>query len=129
MNSLADWLWWLLAVYFVFIYLMMLFRIVGDIFRSQDMGGWGKAGWILFLIFVPILAMLIYVIARGQKMAERDMAQYQQARAAQDDYIRSVAGSSSSGSAATEIAAANDLLKSGAITQAEFEALKAKALA
>jgi hypothetical protein len=129
MNSLADWLWWLLAVYFVFIYLMMLFRIVGDIFRSQDMGGWGKAGWMVFLIFVPILAMLIYVIVRGQTMAERDMAHYQQARAAQDDYIRTVAGSSGSGSAATEIATANDLLKSGAITQTEFEAIKAKALA
>jgi hypothetical protein len=129
MNSLADWLWWLLAVYFVFIYLMMLFRIIADIFRSQDMGGLAKAGWLIFLIFIPILAMLIYVIARGQNMAERDMAQYQQARSAQDDYIRSVAGSSASGSAATEIAQANELLKSGALTQPEFDALKAKALA
>lgn len=129
MDSLADWLWWLLAVYFVIIYITMLFRIIADIFRSEDMGGLGKAGWLIFLIFVPILAMLIYVIARGQNMAKRDIAQYQQARAAQDDYIRSVAGSSTSGSAAAEIAQANDLLTAGAITPAEFDALKAKALA
>jgi hypothetical protein len=128
MNSLADWLWWLLAVYFIFIYFMMLFRIIGDIFRNHDMGGWGKAGWLIFLIFVPILAMLIYVIANGKDMAQRDMAQYQAAQAAQADYIRSVASPSTS-SAASEIQKAQDLLTAGAITQAEFDALKAKALA
>jgi hypothetical protein len=128
MNSLADWLWWLLAVYFIFIYFMMLFRIIGDIFRNHDMGGWGKAGWLVFLIFVPILAMLIYVIANGKNMAQRDMAQHQSAQAAQADYIRSVASSSTS-SAASEIQKAQDLLTAGAITQAEFDALKAKALA
>ena len=128
MNSLADWLWWLLAVYFIFIYFMMLFRIIGDIFRNHDMGGWGKAGWLIFLIFVPILAMLIYVIANGKDMAQRDMAQYKSAQAAQADYIRSVASSSTS-SAASEIQKAQDLLTAGAITQTEFDALKAKALA
>lgn len=128
MNSLADWLWWLLAVYFIFIYFMMLFRIIGDIFRNHDMGGWGKAGWLIFLIFVPILAMLIYVIANGKDMAQRDMAQYQSAQAAQADYIRSVAGSGTS-SAASEIQKAQDLLTAGAISQEEFDALKAKALA
>lgn len=128
MNTLADWLWWLLAFYFILIYFLMLFRIIGDIFRSDDLGGWGKAGWLIFLIFVPILAMLIYVVTRGKDLGRRDMAQYEQARAAQDDYIRSVAGSASSSSAATEIAKAHELLQSGAITQQEFDALKANAL-
>src|SRR4051812_27365939 len=126
MNSLADWLWWLLAFYFIMIYFMMLFRIIVDIFRRDDVSGWGKAGWLIFLIFVPIVAMLVYVVSHGKDIGKRDAAQYQEARAAQDDYIRSVAGTSSG--AATEIAKANDLLKSGAITQQEFETLKASAL-
>jgi len=126
MNSLADWLWWLLAFYFIMIYFMMLFRIIVDIFRRDDVSGWGKAGWLIFLIFVPIVAMLVYVISHGKDIGKRDAAQYQEARAAQDDYIRSVAGTSSG--AATEIAKANELLQSGAITQQEFETLKASAL-
>jgi hypothetical protein len=124
--TLTDFLWWTLAVFFMVIYFMMLFRIIVDIFRSGDMGGWGKAGWLIFLLFFPLLAMLIYVIARGSGMAERDMAQYQQVRSAQDDYIRSVAQSSDP---SAQIKQAHDLLQSGAITQAEFDALKSKALA
>jgi hypothetical protein len=124
--TLTDFLWWTLAVFFMVIYFMMLFRIIVDIFRSQDMGGWGKAGWLVFLLFFPLLAMLIYVIARGKGMAERDMAQYRQVRSAQDEYIRSVA---SAADPSAQIKQAHDLLQSGAISQAEFDALKAKALA
>ncbi len=124
--TLTDFLWWTLAVFFMVIYFMMLFRIIVDIFRSEDMGGWGKAGWLIFLLFFPLLAMLIYVIARGKGMATRDMAQYQQVRSAQDDYIRSV---TQSADPSAQIKQAHDLLQSGAITQAEFDALKAKALA
>ena len=127
MNTLADWLWWLLAFYFIMIYFMMLFRIIFDIFRSDDLGGWGKAGWLVFLIFVPIVAMLIYVITRGKDLGKRDAAQYEAARRSQDDYIRSVASTSSG--PATEIAKAHELLQSGAITQQEFDSLKASALA
>jgi hypothetical protein len=97
--------------------------------RNHDIAGWGKAGRLIFLIVVPILAMLIYVIANGKDMAQRDMAQYQSAQAAQADYIRSVAGSGGSSSALSEIPKAQELLQAGAITQAEFDALKAKALA
>ena len=69
MNSLADWLWWLLAVFFVVVYFMMLFRIIVDVFRNHDSSGWAKAGWLIFLLFLPLLAMLIYVIANGKGMA------------------------------------------------------------
>jgi hypothetical protein len=124
--SLTDWLWWLLAVFFMVIYFMILFRIIVDIFRSDDMGGWAKAGWLLILIFLPLLTMLIYVIARGKGMAERDVKEYSQMQAAQDDYIRSVAASNDP---TAQIKQAHDLLASGAISQEEFDALKAKALA
>ena len=124
--SLTDWLWWLLAVFFMVIFFMMLFRIIIDIFRSDDMGGWGKAGWLILIFFVPLLGMLIYVIARGKGMAERDIKEMSQMQAAQDDYIRSVAASNDP---TAQIKQAADLLASGAITQAEFDAIKAKALA
>jgi hypothetical protein len=124
--TLTDWLWWLLAVFFMVIYFMMLFRIILDIFRSDDMGGWGKAGWLILLIFLPLLTMLIYVIARGKGMAERDIKQMTQMQAAQDDYIRSVAASNDP---TAQIKQAHDLLASGAISQEEFDAIKAKALA
>lgn len=124
--TLTDFLWWTLAVFFMVIYFMMLFRIIVDIFRSSDMGGWAKAGWLILLLFFPLLAMLIYVIARGKGMAERDMGQYQQVRSEQDQYIRSVAQSADP---SAQIKQAHGLLQSGALTQAEFDSLKAKALA
>lgn len=126
MNSLADWLWWLLAVFFMVIYFMMLFRIIMDIFRNHESSGWAKAGWLVILLFIPLITMLIYVIANGKGMAERDAAQYQAAKQSQDEYIRSVATASDP---AAQIAQAHDLLAKGAITQEEFDAIKAKALA
>ena len=125
--SLSDWLIWLLYFFFMVVYFMMIFRIIGDLFRREDLGGWGKAGWILLLLFVPLLTMLIYVISQGQKMAQRDMSQYSAMREQQADYIRSVA--SSGGDATAQIKQAHELLQSGALTQAEFDAIKAKALA
>ena len=124
--TLTDWLWWLLAVFFMVIFFMMLFRIIIDIFRSDDMGGWGKAGWLILLIIFPLIGMLIYVIARGKGMAARDVKEMSQMQAAQDDYIRSVAGTNDP---TAQIKQAHDLLSSGAITQEEFDAIKAKALA
>jgi hypothetical protein len=126
MNSLADWLWWLLAVFFMVVYFMMLFRIIVDVFRNRDSSGWAKAGWLIFLLFFPLLAMLIYVIANGKAMGQRDLADYQSAKQAQDEYIRSVASTSDP---SAQIKQAHDLLQSGAITQQEFDAIKAKALA
>jgi hypothetical protein len=124
--TLTDWLWWLLAFFFLVIYFMMLFRVIIDIFRTDD-SGFVKALWLIALLFVPLLTLLIYVIARGKDMANRDVAQYQAMQEQQADYIRSVAGGGTD--SAAQIQQAHDLLQSGAITQAEYDAIKAKALA
>ncbi|AMB59697.1 SHOCT domain-containing protein [Microterricola viridarii] len=112
---------------FAFIaYLFAIFAIIGDLFRDHKLNGWWKALWIIFLIFVPFLTALIYLIARGRGMAERQAKDVVAAQKASEQYIKQVAGSSSP---AEEINKAKALLDSGAINQAEFEALKAKALA
>jgi len=112
-------------VFIAFIaYLFALFSVVSDLFRDRKLGGWAKAIWIVFLIWVPLLTLLVYLIARGAGMAERSLEAVQQQKAATDDYIRSVAGSPSD-----EIAHAKALLDAGTITADEYAALKAKALA
>jgi ABC-type Fe3+ transport system permease subunit len=93
------------------------------------MGGGAKTVWCLFVIFVPFLGVLVYLIARGGGMSERAMEQQQEMRRQQDEYVRSVVATSTGGSSADQIAAAKQLLDAGTITQAEFDQLKAKALA
>ncbi|AQY00977.1 hypothetical protein QE375_000394 [Microbacterium foliorum] len=120
--DLVAWFFWA----FVFIsYLMVVFTIIGDIFRDSSLNGWLKAVWIIFLVFLPFLTSLVYLIARGQGMAQRRGEQIAELQAAQTAYIRETAGSSP----ADDITKARGLLDSGVITQAEFETLKAKALA
>ena len=122
--DLIAWIFWI----FVFVaYLMVVFSIIADLFRDEALNGWLKAVWILFLIFVPFLTALVYLIARGSGMQKRSLAQAEALRSAQNAYIRQAAGGGSS--AADDIAQAKALLDSGAITQAEFDTLKAKALA
>ena len=104
---------------------MVVFTIIGDIFRDSSLNGWLKAVWIIFLVFLPFLTSLVYLIARGQGMAQRRGEQIAELQAAQTAYIRETAGSSP----ADDITKARGLLDSGVITQAEFETLKAKALA
>jgi ABC-type Fe3+ transport system permease subunit len=119
----------LLSMFVFFMWILwfwLLFTVFGDLFRRHDVSGWGKAGWTVFVIILPFLGVFIYLIAEGKGMAERNVKQAQQAQSQMDSYVRSVA---SSGSAAENIAKAKELLDGGAITQAEFEALKAKALA
>ena len=106
--------------------LMVWFRCLFDLFGDSTLSGWGKAGWALLLIFVPWLGALIYLIARGRSMTERQMAAVSQQRAEQEKYIQQVAATSQT--PADQIAGAKALLDSGTITQAEFDALKAKAL-
>ncbi|MFC5264739.1 SHOCT domain-containing protein [Kribbella qitaiheensis] len=119
---------WFIIVSFAFIaYLMVLFNILTDLFRDRDVSGWVKAIWVICLIIFPFLTALVYLIARGRGMAERQAAAWGSARAAQDEYIKSVAGSSASPTA--QIAQAQELLTAGTISQAEFDTLKAKALA
>ena len=108
----------------------MLFYILTDLFRDHQLSGWWKALWIIFLIFMPYLTALVYIIARGRGMSERQMAAAREARSAQDAYIKQVAGSAAAGkSPAEHIADAKALLDNGTINQAEFDQLKAKALA
>ena len=125
--DLGDFLWSLLVIYFIFFYFMILFRVIGDLFSNKEASGWTKTLWLIFLIVLPFLSLFVYLIVNGKEMSERAMAQAQQMDAAQQDYIRSVAGTSDDPTA--KIAKAHELLSSGAISQAEFDALKAKALA
>ena len=110
------------------IWFWILIRVFGDLFRRHDISGWGKAAWTFFVIIIPFVGVLIYLIAHGQEMGQRDIEQAQAQQAQFDQYVKSVAGSEGGGGAAAEIAHAKSLLDSGAITQAEFDALKAKAL-
>ena len=116
---------WTMFIFFLFvIWIWILITVFADIFRRKDIGGGSKALWIIFVIVLPYLGVLVYLIANHDGMADRNIAQMQKQQAAADDYIRSVAGGS-----AAEIEKAKGLLDSGAITQAEFDSIKAKALA
>ncbi len=126
-NDNGSFLLVLFEFFLFFAWFMCLFWVLGDIFRSSDMGGGAKTFWILFVILIPWLGILVYVIARGKGMQERQLEQAKHMQAAQADYIKSMAGTGSS--ATDQIASAKSLLDSGAITQAEFDALKTKALA
>lgn len=115
----------LLVIFFMICYFMVLFSVVVDLFRNDQMGGLMKAIWIILLIFIPFLSLLVYVIVFHKGMNERNLKAAKQYQQAQADYIQSVAGTS----AADQIAKAQELLSSGAITQAEFDSIKSKALA
>lgn len=123
--SLWDFLIWFFWVYIAISCIWIFITVVIDVFRDPGLNGWAKALWVLFLVFVPFLAAFIYLIARGRNMTERRTVESQQTQAQTNDYIRSVAGSS----VASDIEKGKQLLDSGAITPAEFETLKAKALA
>ncbi len=124
-----DFLLWLFWVFVFFAYLMVLFSIIGDLFRDSKLNGWLKAIWIIFLIFLPFITALVYLIARGNGMTKRSMEQASEMQKAQAEYIRQTAGTAAPASGVDDIAKAKSLLDSGAITQAEFDAIKAKALA
>jgi len=127
-NDNGSFLLALLEFFLFFAWIMCLFWIFGDIFRSRDLGGVAKTLWVLFVIFIPWLGILVYLIARGKGMHERQLEQAMDMQRAQNEYIKSVAASSST-SATDQIASAKGLLDSGTITQAEFDKLKTKALA
>lgn len=118
-------IWLFFWIFVLFAYLSTLFAVVVDLFRDPTLAGGWKAVWIIALIFIPLLTVLVYVIARGQGMAERNLGATVQAEAAAADYIRKAAGTSP----ADQIAQAKALLVDGTISQAEFDQLKAKALA
>ena len=122
-----DVLWTMLIFFLWVIWFWILITVFADLFRRHDISGWGKAGWTVFVILLPFLGILIYLIAEGKGMGERRLQDAQQAQSQMDTYVRSVAGSGAG--SAEEITKAKALLDSGAISQAEFDQLKAKALA
>jgi Phospholipase_D-nuclease N-terminal/Short C-terminal domain len=127
-NDNGSFLLALFEFFLFFAWFMCLFWVFGDIFRSSDLGGGGKTGWVIFVILVPWLGILVYLIVRGGGMQQRQLEQARAMHAAQAEYIQSVAKPSSA-SATEQISSAKSLLDSGAITQAEFDVLKSKALA
>ena len=122
-----------MLIFFIWIaWIWLVITILIDIFRSDDLSGWGKAGWTLLVIFLTWIGVLIYLIARGKGMNERRFAEAAQMKQAQDDYIRQVAsdsGSTGTASTADEVAKLADLHKQGVLTDDEFAAQKAKLLA
>ena len=122
--SLSDFLWSLLVIFFMVIYFMMLFQVIADVFRRKDASGGKKALWLIALLILPLLGLVIYMFANGEHMAERNVQTMQRQQQQFDDHVRTVAGGS-----AAEIERAKGLLDSGAISQDEFDRLKAKALA
>ena len=123
--NFASFLWDVLVIFAFVIWFWLLIVVFGDIFRRRDISGWGKAGWIILVIILPYFGVFIYLIAEHSGMAERNTQQVQAQQAVADQYIRSVSGS---GGPASEIETAKNLLDSGAITQAEYDSIKAKAL-
>jgi len=123
--SLGDALLTVLEIFFLVVFFWILITIIGDLFRDHEMSGWGKAGWVIVLIFVPFLGALIYLIARGEGMRERAVKEQADARRHMDAYIRETAG----GSPVDELHKLSELKDKGAISDAEFEQAKAKLLA
>jgi hypothetical protein len=121
-----DVLWTMIVIFAWVIWFWLLITVFSDLFRRRDISGWGKAGWIIFVIVLPYLGVFVYLIANHQGMTDRSAQAAQASQAQFDDYVKSV---SASGGSAAEIEKAKQLLDSGAITQAEFDTLKAKALA
>ncbi len=118
---------WTMFVFFAWIlFFWMLFGVFGDLFGRHDISGWAKAGWTVFVIILPFLGIFVYLISQGKSMGERAQQRAQSQQTQVDDYVRSVA---SSGSPTEEIAKGKELFDSGAITQAEYDQLKARALA
>ena len=118
---------WTMLIFFLWVaWFIILFRVIGDIFRRHDIGGGGKVLWLIFVIILPFLGVFIYLIAESKGMTERSIERAQASQQQFDDYVRET---SSSGGAAAELGQAKQLLDSGAIDANEFEALKRKALA
>ena len=124
MSNFWDIVWLMISTFFFIAYLIIMFQIVVDLFRDHELGGGSKVLWIIGLIFIPVLTAIIYIIARGKGMAQRQVASVQRAKTDTEQYIREVAGKTP----VQQIGEAKALLEAGTINQAEFDKLKAKAL-
>lgn len=123
--NLGDALLTVLSIFFIVIWIWILITVLVDLFRDHELSGWAKAVWVFFLVFLPVITVLIYLIARGGGMRERALAEQRQMQQATDQYIRSVAGSSP----VEELHRLDELRARGAISQEEFERLKSRVLA
>jgi uncharacterized small protein (DUF1192 family) len=123
--NLGDALLTVLSIFFIVIWIWILITVLIDLFRDHELSGWWKAVWVFFLVFLPIITVLIYLIARGGGMRDRAIAEQRHMREASDEYIRSVAGSSP----VDQLHRLDELRARGAISQEEFERLKARVLA
>ena len=124
--SFGDVMWTMFVFFAWILFFWMLFGVFGDLFGRHDISGWAKAGWTVFVIILPFLGIFVYLISQGKGMGERAQQRAQAQQTQMDDYERSVA---SSDSATDEIARGKELFDSGAISQAEYDQLMAKALA
>jgi hypothetical protein len=122
---LLNIIWTMLVFFGLVIWIRLLFTVFADLFRRHDISGWAKAGWMLFAIVLPFLGVLVYLGTQGEGIAERSAKQAQAAQSQFDQYVRDTAGA---GGATEQIAKAKELLDSGAISQAEFDSIKQKAL-
>jgi hypothetical protein len=125
--------WSMLIFFSWFLWIWLLFVVYADLFRRDDISGWAKTGWVVFTFVLPFIGVFTYLVAQGRGMSERRAGEASARRAAMDDYVRSVAATSGSGngngSGGDQIATAKSLLDSGALTPAEYEAMKRKVLA
>lgn len=122
---LLDVFWTMLWLFLWIIWLFLIIRIVIDIFRSDDLGGWAKAGWLIFILILPLIGVLVYLIARGEGIYRREATQARKSEEAFRDYVRQTAGSASTADELTKLASLRD---QGVITEAEFTQQKAKLL-
>jgi hypothetical protein len=114
---LLDLFWTTLLIFGWVLWFMLLFRVYGDLFSRDDIGGWAKTGWVVFTLFLPFLGVFVYLVAQGRGMGERALRRIEEQRVASDAYIRSVAAQTEE----EQLAKARELLRSGAITPDEFQ--------
>jgi hypothetical protein len=124
-TTFLTFFWSLLVIFFMVVYFLILFRVIVDVFRRRDASGWKKFAWVFFIFVFPFVSVFAYLVVNGGHMGERDMSEIAHAQQQFDQHVREVSTSSS----ADQIATAHALLDKGAITQAEFDQIKAKALA
>ncbi|MCQ9136160.1 MULTISPECIES: SHOCT domain-containing protein [Streptomyces] len=117
--------WTVMWVFLWILWFILLFRVIGDIFRDDDLGGWGKTGWLVFVIVLPFLGVFVYLVARGSAMGKREQKHAQARRKATDDYIRETAGRPSE---ADQLAKLSDIRARGDISDEEFQRAKEKIL-
>ena len=120
--------WTVMWIFLWVLWLVLLFRVIADVFRDHDLSGWAKAAWLLFVIVVPFLGVLVYVITRGRDMGKRELRHARQQQEAFDDYIRETVGSGTPGGGADELAKLSELKSRGELTDQEFQRAKEKLL-